>query len=55
MELRDASGPSVDPSTFGPSLIRNGLHAREKGKRVEKAKVCQKAQDRISVAASLHG
>ena len=26
MDLRDASGPSVDPSTVGPSLIRNGLH-----------------------------
>ena len=24
--LKDASGPSVDPSTVGPSLIRNGLH-----------------------------
>ena len=25
-DLRDASGPSADPSTVGPSLIRNGLH-----------------------------
>ena len=27
-DLRDASGPSADPSTVGPSLIRNGLHGR---------------------------
>ena len=27
-DLRDASGPSVDPFTVGPSLIRNGLHGR---------------------------
>ena len=27
-DLRDASGPSVDPSTVGPSLIRNALHVR---------------------------
>ena len=26
-DLRDA-GPSVDPSTVGPSLIRIGLHGR---------------------------
>ena len=25
---KDASGPSADPSTVGPSLIRNGLHGR---------------------------
>ena len=27
-DRRDASGPSADPSTVGPSLIRNGLHGR---------------------------
>ena len=27
-DLRDASGPSADPSTVIPSLIRNGLHRR---------------------------
>jgi len=27
-DLTDASGPSVDPSTVGPGLIRNGLHGR---------------------------
>jgi len=26
--LRDASGPSVDSSTVGQSLIKNGLHGR---------------------------
>ena len=27
-DLRDASGPSVDPSTVGPNLIINGFHGR---------------------------
>jgi len=27
-DLRDASGPSADPSTLNRSLIRNGLHGR---------------------------
>jgi len=52
-DLRDASGHSVDPSTVGPSLIRNGLHGRvavkkpflRKGNREKKAELCQMTQE----------